>query len=421
MGDLKPIGSEKLTGQEKLKRIMEIARFNENIPTSNKDIETNEYSITLADGNNYQIVKEKLGYIIKKTISESDTDYIEPMKNRKYYSSYSQAFKRLNLLAGELNRLNENSEGISFFGEQKKFVLKTPKPELPVEDETPAPPPAEPPAVPAPELPASPNAELPSEPMGDEQPALDLDVDATEKGPEGDEQLDMSAEVEPTVGDDEMVTFKTIQKLTGKLTQKIRVLDAKEGMTSEDIKYVINMVLSSLDLKNLSAEDKEDVMEKFEEAESREEGGEDMSDDSLKMDDLGDEDITSDSEVEKVQSDLDVPKESEMEEGHGSILDSIFAESKVDKVLSKYFEVTKKEILENREKNIQKQKIQEINLRRQMKEINKISESTKQRIVSEKFLKENPSFTVLGKTNKQNLVFENKEKQIKITPEGEIL
>ena len=58
-----------------------------------------------------------------------------------------------------------------------------------------------------------------------------------------------------------MVTFKTIQKLTGKLTQKIRVLDAKEGMTSEDIKYVINMVLSSLDLKNLSDEDKEDIID----------------------------------------------------------------------------------------------------------------------------------------------------------------
>ena len=29
MGDLKPIGSEKLQGEEKLRRIMEIARYNE--------------------------------------------------------------------------------------------------------------------------------------------------------------------------------------------------------------------------------------------------------------------------------------------------------------------------------------------------------------------------------------------------------
>ena len=126
MADLKPIGSEKLTGQEKINRILEIARFKEVIPNHINENSRSEYSINLADGNNYQIVKEKSGYIIKKTISESSTDYIEPMKNRKYYSSYSQALKRLNLMAKESNRLHENDEGISLFGEQKKFVLKTP-------------------------------------------------------------------------------------------------------------------------------------------------------------------------------------------------------------------------------------------------------------------------------------------------------
>ena len=128
MGDLKPIGSEKLTGQDKLRRIMEIARFNEVVPSNINETAKTEYSIGLADGNKYEIVKERQGYVIKKTISESETEYIEPMKNRKYYSSYSQAFKRLNLVAGELNRLNENEEGTSLFGEQKKFTLKTPKP-----------------------------------------------------------------------------------------------------------------------------------------------------------------------------------------------------------------------------------------------------------------------------------------------------
>ena len=32
MGGLKPIGSEKLEGMDKIRRIMEIARYNENIP-----------------------------------------------------------------------------------------------------------------------------------------------------------------------------------------------------------------------------------------------------------------------------------------------------------------------------------------------------------------------------------------------------
>ena len=147
MGDLKPIGSEKLQGQEKINRILEIARYKEAAPKPINENETKEYSINLADGNNYQIVKEKMGYIIKKTISESETDYIEPMKNRKYYSSYSQAFKRLNLMAKETNSLHGNEEGVSLFGEQKKFVLKTPKP---AESDAPsldaAPPPAAPPS-----------------------------------------------------------------------------------------------------------------------------------------------------------------------------------------------------------------------------------------------------------------------------------
>ena len=106
MGDLKPIGSEKLTGDAKLKRIMEIARFNETIPNRINETAKSEYSVGLADGNKYEIVKERQGYIIKKSLTEGETEYIEPMKNRKYYSSYSQALKRLNLVAGELNRIN---------------------------------------------------------------------------------------------------------------------------------------------------------------------------------------------------------------------------------------------------------------------------------------------------------------------------
>jgi hypothetical protein len=405
MGDLKPIGSEKLTGQDKIKRIMEIARFNEVIPEKINETAKKEYSVNLADGHDYQIVREKQGYVIKKTISESDTDYVEPMKNRKYYSSYSQAFKRMNLLAGELNRLNENEEGVSLYGEQKKFVLKTPKP---APEELPAPEaevPMAPPPVPSPELPPSPMGDdLPSEggeelPMGD-----DLGMET------GDEDMGMDSEEGQDM--EERVTFKSIQKLTGKLTQKIRTLDNEEGMTSENIKYVINMVLSSLDLKNLSEEDKEDIMGKFEEAEEREEGS----------DFGGEEEMTADFEGPEgdVEMNAEVPVESEMKEtpSYGAIMDHIFGESKVDKVISKYFEVTKKEILENREKNAQKQ-IQKISeVKRQMKEVVKLTETIEQELASKKFLEENRNAKVVGLTNKKNLVFENKGKQVKITPEG---
>jgi len=420
MGDLKPLGSEKLQGQDKLKRIMEIARVNEVIPNSINETAKSEYSIQLADGNNYEIVKERQGYVIKKIVTESETEYIEPMKNRKYYSSYSQAFKRLNLVAGELNKINENEEGLSLYGEQKKFVLRTPKP---APEELPAPPaaetPAAPPAVPSPELPPSPVGDAPpteggDAPMGDEMGGGQ---------PEGGDEMggeDMGGEDmgnEGGQGLDEKVTFKTIQKLTGKLTQKIRTLDNEQGMTSEDIKYVINMVLSSLDLKNLSEEDKEDILTKFEDADEREEGGENMGGDNNmgneEQPDLG-TDMGSDMGTEGGQ---EMPVEGEFREAskHGAILDHIFGESKVDKVISKYFEVSKKEILENREKNTQKKLI---NIKRQMKEVVKLTETIEQELASKKFLQENSRAKIIGKTNKKNLVFENKGKQVRISPEG---
>jgi len=438
MSNLKPIGSEKLTGQDKINRIMEIARFNEVAPKSINENATSEYSISLADGNNYQIVRERQGYIIKKTISESETDYIEPMKNRKYYSSYSQAFKRLNLVAGELNRLNENEEGVSLYGEQKRFTLKTPKPAAP---EMPAGPPAElpaaPPAVPSPELPPSPMGDMGD--MGGEDMGMD-DMPMDDMGGEdmGGEDIDVDVDVDTEEGGNEdQVTFKTIQKLTGKLTQKIRTLDTEQGMTSEDIKYVINMVLSSLDLTSLSEEDMEDIMSKFEEDETEDFGQED---------DMDGEDMTDDSEVEDIQADMDVPVEgyelgedyedsrysedydedydSKRVKGYsnnGAIFDSIFGESQVDKVISKYFEVSKSEIREQKERQVQKQVQKRTIVKTIMESVTKMTETIEQELAAEKFVKENINSKFIGITNKKNLVFETKSGQVKITPNGEIL
>jgi hypothetical protein len=433
MSKLKPIGSEKLSGEDKFKRIMEIARFNETIPNVVNETSRSEYSISLADGNNYQIVKERQGYIIKKTISESETEYIEPMKNRKYYTSYSQALKRLNLVAGELNRVNENEEGVSFFGEQKKFVLKTPKSAEPTPEPALAPaPPSEPPAVPSPELPPS--------PVGDEAPVEDdlgVDVGAEDLGGK-DNDMDMGGET-----DEEKVTFKTIQKLTGKLTQKIRTLDNEEGMTSEDIKYVINMVLSSLDLGNLSEEDKEDITSKFEESEESFEGGDEFGDEEMGSEESDYDGVPAGTEEPEAEvgegshygsfdeEDFGFDEEDytphrmkhhkKHESGHGAIFDSIFGESKVDKVISKYFEVTKKEILENKQKKEGRKVEQLSEVKKEMKNVIKLTQTIEQELASKKFLEENKGYVFVGKTNKNNLVFENKNKQIKISPEGLVL
>ena len=60
MGKLKPIGSEKLSGLDKINRMIEIARYKENIPKPINEDKSVEYSVSLSDGNKYQIVKEKV-------------------------------------------------------------------------------------------------------------------------------------------------------------------------------------------------------------------------------------------------------------------------------------------------------------------------------------------------------------------------
>jgi hypothetical protein len=408
MADLKPIGSEKLQGAEKIARIMEIARYGEAPKQEINVNETTDYTRVLADGNVYGIVKERNGYIVKKGIDESTLDYIDPMKNRKYHSSYSQALKKLNLIAGELNRVNENEQGTELFGEQKKFVLKTPT------SSAPAPAPVAP--APAPEMPA-PSPEMPApSPMGDEEmpetPSDDMmpdDMDMEE--PMADP---MGGEGE---GDEGPVTLKQVQKLTGKLGQKLRAYASEQEMTSEDVKYVLNSILSAVDLNLLDETDKEDILSRFEE----EEGGEEGS----SYDEIGMEPTEPDT------SDLDmggeITAEPEVGESDGykpkinAIMDGMFTESKVDKILSKYFVETPEEKKMNESKKVQtyiKKKINKVNV---MEEVKNLSETIEQELTSEFILRENENAKFVGKTNLKNLIFENEGKQIKVSPKGEIL
>jgi len=416
MADLRPLGSEKLQGQEKISRILEIANYGSKPSPMNESStsSSSEFSIQLADGNYYGIVKEKLGYIVKKGITESELDYIEPMKNRKYHKSYSQAMKKINLLAGELNRIHENSENISLFGEQKKFVLKTPKPEP---EEMPAPE-----AAPAPEADAEMDLDLDlgggEEPSaeGGEDLSLDLDMESPEGGDEMD--LDMDMEEEPMGDDEDESSFKTIQKLTGKLGQKLRTYNKTQGITSEDIKYVLNSIISAVDLDKLSEEDREDILANFEEDEAEYDMDSEMDIDV----DAGEDELDLDLDLGGDEMSVEEP-EGEMAEGDymKSMVDELFGESKVDKVLSKYFVITEEEKQINEEKKVKRflsEKVKNVSVR---KEIKRLSETIEQELTSEFLIKENESIKFLGKTNKKNLVFEAEGKQLKVSPKGELL
>ena len=419
MADLKPIGSEKLTGESKIKRILEISRYKENIPNNINETTRTEYSKVLSDGKEYEIVKEKMGYVIKKRVDES-YDYIEPMKNRKHYNSYSAALKRLNLIAKEVNRLSENEEETPLFnlGEQKRFTLKTPKPQLP-------------PPAPATDQPVA-SSEMPV-PMGDvtsadDMPPIDMSQNmGTEETPMpdmgdempdmGDEIPDMGSEMPDMGGGKEEVTFRTIQKLTGKLGQKLRMLDDTIGMTSEDVKYVLNSILSAVDLSKLEDEDREDILAKFEE---------DYDEDMMGSEDMGSEDmgdqIDVDTEVDIEEPTMAAPKEEfdeETEEGMirkkiGSIMDSVFTESEVEKLLSQYYRVNENE------KKLKEKRVSEYR-KVVLNQVKQLAETKKQQDRAEFIITETKGFKFKGKTNLKNLVFENNGEILKIDLDGQFL
>lgn len=491
MAGIKPIGSEKLEGMDKIKRIMEIARFKENIPQINNDLQSSEYKINLADGNTYEIIKERQGYIIKRTINESETEYIDNIKGRKYYSSYSQALKRLNLMIKEINTNFENHEGTSLLGEQKKkFILKTKKPKTTEEPgaETTEPAPAPPVSEPAPAPSAEPpmpdmggEAPMPEPDMGGESPMPDMGGEAPMPDMGGESPMpeppmpDMGGEEEPMPmpemgGEEEEIDIekkpkekkvsdlKRIQILTGKLAQKIRAYDEEKEMDAKDIKYIINSILSAIDVDVLDEDDIEQIISKLEGIE--EEGEEEdikIKKTEVEEPEMGNEDVAP-----------EPPQEPEMAEGYGNFSDAFkgymggalasgmskklrheeedfdmddeyhrerrkgrkhypnvdrfehgtFAESTVDKVLSKYFVL-------NEEDNTEYQKTKETKtnqLYKQNKEnVIRLSESGDQLDVSLNYINENPRTRLIGLSTKGNLIFKEGLNETKITKNGDII
>ena len=475
MGGLKPIGSEKLDGMDKIRRIMEIARYKENIPTPRNEDKSSEYKLSLSDGNTYEIIKERQGYIIKQTISESVSDYIAPMKNRRYYSSYSQALKKMNLMAREFNQLHGNESGTSLFEQEDekkkdtKYVISTSKQPVTTTTTTIAAPPVAAPPV------AAPTTPQPMEEQGD--PALNpllapqagaapapdpaaapVPDPAAAPVPEEVPVPEEGMEPEEVPATEEEVTFKIIQKLTGKLAQKIRTYTGQEEMSSNDTKYVINSILSALDLTTLEEEDVEDIISRLEgeeeEMDGEEEGleGEEMDTEGEGMEgevtepqpeaEMGEEydnfggafnDYLGAAYTSKMSDNLmnefDDEEYNEYENEyprHGSrekirryddeeTFEDLFTESKVDKIISNYFSVDKNEKLLKEQK--QKQTLKKLN----EKEVYKLSESIKQERSSLKFMEENPKAILVGATVKKNLVFKEGIKEFRITPNGQVI
>jgi hypothetical protein len=320
MAELNPLGSEKLQGDDKLKRILELTYY------GNKSKSPSSKAEFISESTNgvYGIVREKDGYFVKKGLNESSLDYIGGlfMKNKNRFSSYAEALKRLELLNGQEN-----------LQEATKYVLKQNKPM-----ET------------APMTP-----EVPLEPQSDEMPVtaiddLDGQTPSTEELPSDEMGDDSTSKPSDYMSE--------VQKFAGKLGQELR--DQKEKMESDDIKYVLNMIISAVNLNKLDEEDIEDISKKFERNE------EDMMGDEEDM--MGDEDETPSEEPEipseEPESDEDLGEMSMMDKLETFINMPAVQDEEID--LSKYADLG----------SVEEDDIKEVDLEEIKKEINRNIEET---------------------------------------------
>jgi hypothetical protein len=225
MGEIKRVGSEKLDGPKKLERILELTYKGLNQPSSK--INENFDVIETREVNNeiYGLVKEQDGYYVKKGLNESSLEYIGGlfMKNKNKFDSYAEGMKRLDFLVGQT------------LAEQKKYFLKTPESDV--------------------SIPSIDSGEIPSdaiEASGDENQTPPMDEPNSE--PKKDEMSN-----EKTVDGDPL---KDIHRMTGKLSEALR--KSKKSLESDDIKYVLNSILSAINISNLNDDDKDDVLRRFE-------------------------------------------------------------------------------------------------------------------------------------------------------------
>ena len=299
MSELKPLGSEKLNGDAKLQRILELTYFNQN----NKKSKTTKPELVKESksGGVYGIVKEKDGYYVKRGLNESSLDYIGGMfmKNKNKFSSYAEALKRMNLLEGQDNI----QEATKYVLKQNKPEAEAPMPSAP-QQEAPAPEPSlDVPSAPTPDMGSAPSPEAAptdSAPMGGDLPPTDGQQPSGDMGGEKDDKEGMRSSY-----------MEEIQKFAGKLGQELR--DQHERLESDDIKYVLNMIISAVDLDKLSDDDIEDIGKKFERDEKL--GQEGQSSDSLEQPSSdesqpsGEEDLSENNPMDKLEAFINHPME----------------------------------------------------------------------------------------------------------------
>jgi hypothetical protein len=367
--------------------------------------------------------------------------------------------------------LFEQSEKKKYYldlGDKKKEETKsetTPAPATPV---TPPPAAGATPAPPAPleeqgDPTLDPNAAAPAVapplPGAETAPPLPVTEPIPDAGLEGGEGMEPEEDMgmEPEEGGEdkkEEITFKLIQKLTGKLAQKLRSYGEDKEMSSDNIKYVINSIISAIDVDALDEDDIEEIINRLEgEAEEGEEGMEDEMDMESEEEPMGG--MGAEPGLEgppPAPEGAPVPAPGEMAEGFKNLSDAFvnkfkgayssvladkmmegqrrdrrrkkrsysenIGESNVDRIISNYFNIKEDEYIIKEEET---RKEIEFIKRKNTSEIKRLSESLRQERMALKFIEKFPKAKLIGSTTKKNLVFKQGLTERKITPEGQVL
>jgi hypothetical protein len=224
MDSIRAVGSELLQGQEKHNRLIELMGIKKTVNESKKPVNNEDYIIHAADGKSYGIFRENKNFFVKysnkHTEDINEFEYIGGLvrKTKELHESYSEAFKRLNVMISDINQKYGVKNAKSLFEADKQYMLQ----------------------------PEAPTSEAPSS-----SPTTDVGVPTPSP--------DTSATPPPMNGEvDENDPVKMVQSLTGKLGQALRDNMENEQVSNEQmIKYVLNSVISAVDLNKLTPEDKE--------------------------------------------------------------------------------------------------------------------------------------------------------------------
>jgi len=430
---------ETLKGKNIIERMNQLMNYGKSTPTvkEGRNWANIEYTIKAPNGKTYGILRDQTKFYIKESKVANPTikdfEFTDGVINgsKKSYTNYSHALSYLNLMIAEMNQKNPKAKAINLLECDMKRPMEEgsiedtevpaeiqEKKEKEVDEKTVLKVPQEQPAAaapaPAPEASAQPEGDTGLDLGGDDTPDLDLGDDS------GDDDL---GDEEPLEGGEET---KIIQKLTGKLGQKMRDLDEPDPDLT---KYVMNSVMSALDLQDLEAKDQKQIVKKMKKKMAGEgemddadgDAGLDLGDEGGEDLDMGgdeassDLDFGSDEEEPKKEKDLaenDAPYGEKKEPQNIKTASAPFnekpknikTESKIQKTIKKYFELTPEEKKEKDNQFLN----ESINKAMLLKEGKSKCKTVEQEIALGKVLDYDKGFAI--KTMKENVIIDTNRK-----------